>query len=99
MGKVVAEGRPEKVAATPASYTGQFLARYYMSADGHLKPFEFDADIVDGESHQGTGAGEAGLASESSKSSRSSVASKPGRKKSAAKKSATSPRKKKTGLP
>ena len=100
-GKVVAEGRPEKVAATPASYTGQFLARYYMSADGHLKPFEFDADPVDSESHQGTGSGadEAGRASESSKSTGSSVASKPGRKKSAVKKSAASPRKKKTGLP
>jgi excinuclease ABC subunit A len=100
-GKVVAEGRPEKVAATPASYTGQFLARYYMSADGHLKPFEFDADTVDSENHQGTGSGadEAGLASESSKSTGSSVASKPARKKSAVKKSAASPRKKKTGLP
>ena len=31
-GRIVAEGRPEEIAATPGSYTGQFLARYYTSA-------------------------------------------------------------------
>jgi excinuclease ABC subunit A len=39
-GKLVAEGRPAKVAATPESYTGQFLKRYYTSASGHLEPVE-----------------------------------------------------------
>jgi excinuclease ABC subunit A len=36
-GQVVAEGRPAKIAATPASYTGQFLARYYKSNHGRLE--------------------------------------------------------------
>ncbi|MGA9069075.1 MAG: excinuclease ABC subunit UvrA, partial [Terracidiphilus sp.] len=35
-GRVVGEGRPAKIAATPASYTGQFLARYYKSSNGRL---------------------------------------------------------------
>jgi excinuclease ABC subunit A len=39
-GKLVAEGRPAKVAAAPESYTGQFLKRYYTSASGHLEPVE-----------------------------------------------------------
>ena len=33
-GRIVGEGRPAKIAATPGSYTGQFLKRYYTSADG-----------------------------------------------------------------
>jgi energy-coupling factor transporter ATP-binding protein EcfA2 len=28
-GRLVGEGRPEQIAATPGSYTGEFLARYY----------------------------------------------------------------------
>jgi excinuclease ABC subunit A len=36
-GRVVGEGRPAKIAATPASYTGQFLARYYKSSSGRLE--------------------------------------------------------------
>ena len=31
-GRLVVEGTPEKVAATPASYTGQYLAPYLGSA-------------------------------------------------------------------
>ena len=31
-GRLVGEGRPAKIAATPGSYTGQFLMRYYTSA-------------------------------------------------------------------
>jgi excinuclease ABC subunit A len=42
-GRLVAEGRPAKVAATSESYTGQFLKRYYGSANGHLEPVEEDA--------------------------------------------------------
>jgi len=33
-GRIVGEGRPAKIAATPGSYTGQFLARYYASHNG-----------------------------------------------------------------
>jgi excinuclease ABC subunit A len=36
-GRLVAEGRPVKVAATPESYTGQFLKRYYAGANGRLE--------------------------------------------------------------
>jgi excinuclease ABC subunit A len=41
-GRVVGEGRPAKIAATPGSYTGQFLARYYSSASGRLEPIELE---------------------------------------------------------
>ncbi len=37
-GRVVGEGRPARIAATPGSYTGQFLKRYYKSTDGRLAP-------------------------------------------------------------
>jgi excinuclease ABC subunit A len=35
-GRIVGQGRPAKIAATPGSYTGQFLTRYYASANGKL---------------------------------------------------------------
>jgi excinuclease ABC subunit A len=41
-GRIVAEGRPAKIAATPGSYTGHFLKRYYTSADGHMEAADFD---------------------------------------------------------
>jgi excinuclease ABC subunit A len=56
-GRLVAEGRPAKVAATPESYTGQFLKRYYTSANGRLEPVEEDdvakPAIVSGDSFPG----------------------------------------------
>jgi excinuclease ABC subunit A len=58
-GRVVAEGRPAKVAATPSSYTGQFLARYYTSASGHLAPVDLDEELADSTANFGTP--EAGL--------------------------------------
>jgi excinuclease ABC subunit A len=52
-GHIVGEGRPAKIAATPGSYTGQFLKRYYKSTndglkavDGHLAPAEPEEEIV-----------------------------------------------------
>jgi excinuclease ABC subunit A len=42
-GRVVGEGRPAKIAATPGSYTGQFLTRYYATTNGRLAP----VDLVD----------------------------------------------------
>jgi excinuclease ABC subunit A len=42
-GRLVAQGRPAKVAATAESYTGQFLRRYYTAADGQLKELEEEA--------------------------------------------------------
>jgi excinuclease ABC subunit A len=41
-GRIVGQGRPAKIAATPDSYTGQFLKRYYASANGQLAPIEAD---------------------------------------------------------
>jgi len=35
-GRIVGQGRPAKIAATPGSYTGQFLTRFYTSANGRL---------------------------------------------------------------
>jgi excinuclease ABC subunit A len=44
-GRVVGEGRPAKIAATPGSYTGRFLTRYYTSESGRLAEAEFDQDM------------------------------------------------------
>jgi len=41
-GRIVGEGRPAKIASTPGSYTGQFLARYYKSHNGKLEALESD---------------------------------------------------------
>jgi excinuclease ABC subunit A len=35
-GRVIAEGRPAQIAATPGSYTGHFLTRYYTMESGKL---------------------------------------------------------------
>jgi excinuclease ABC subunit A len=43
-GRIVGQGRPAKIAGTPGSYTGQFLARYYASSNGKLVALEPDAD-------------------------------------------------------
>jgi len=43
-GRVVGEGRPARIAATPGSYTGQFLTRYYASSNGHPILDETDAE-------------------------------------------------------
>ncbi len=35
-GRVMGQGRPARIAATPDSYTGQFLRRFYTSSNGRL---------------------------------------------------------------
>ena len=45
-GRLVGEGRPAKIAHTPGSYTGQFLARYYASHDGSLEPVDDTAEFL-----------------------------------------------------
>jgi excinuclease ABC subunit A len=45
-GRLVAEGRPAQVAATPESYTGHFLKRYYTADDGHLAELELEAALM-----------------------------------------------------
>ena len=44
-GRLVGAGRPAKIAATPGSYTGQFLARYYAGADGKLAAMDDDVEV------------------------------------------------------
>ena len=45
-GRIVGEGRPAKIAATPGSYTGQFLKRYYKSTNGSLVPADLSDEPV-----------------------------------------------------
>jgi excinuclease ABC subunit A len=46
-GRIIGEGRPASVAATPGSYTGQFLARYYTGENGRLEPLDVDFALAD----------------------------------------------------
>jgi excinuclease ABC subunit A len=45
-GRLVGEGRPARIAATPESYTGQFLKRYYGTSNGLLAEIEPDEDVL-----------------------------------------------------
>ena len=54
-GRVVGEGRPARIAATPGSYTGQFLKRYYKSTDGRLAPAGLEDEPSSTPSANGTG--------------------------------------------
>jgi excinuclease ABC subunit A len=45
-GRVVGEGRPARIAATPGSYTGEFLTRYYASSNGHAIVAESEEEEV-----------------------------------------------------
>jgi excinuclease ABC subunit A len=47
-GRIVGQGRPAKIAATPGSYTGQFLTRYYASANGKLAPVDNEEFVEPG---------------------------------------------------
>jgi excinuclease ABC subunit A len=49
-GRIVGQGRPVKIAATPGSYTGQFLKRYYTSSSGRLAPAGIDDDSTGADS-------------------------------------------------
>jgi excinuclease ABC subunit A len=43
-GRIVGEGVPAKIAGTPGSYTGEFLARYYASSNGQLVALDVEAE-------------------------------------------------------
>jgi excinuclease ABC subunit A len=45
-GRIVGEGRPAKIAATPGSYTGEFLKRYYKSDGGLMVEAESSEDLL-----------------------------------------------------
>ena len=85
-GRLVGEGRPAKIAATPGSYTGHFLARYYTSSDGKLASIDVDEDAFNRSDPE----------KPESVEGPASVAKTRPAKKSSAK---SAPRKKKTGLP
>ena len=48
-GRIVGQGRPARIAATPESFTGQFLTRYYTSANGKLAAIDPDEDPAQAE--------------------------------------------------
>jgi excinuclease ABC subunit A len=52
-GRLVGEGRPAKIAATPGSYTGQFLTRYYASNNGQLSAVDLDQEFSSVDSNAG----------------------------------------------
>ena len=56
-GHIVGEGRPATIAATPGSYTGQFLKRYYKLSDGRLAPVEPEEELVPASNSSGNGVG------------------------------------------
>jgi excinuclease ABC subunit A len=89
-GRLVGQGRPSRIAATPASFTGQFLSRYYSATDGKLEAIEREDELNE-------------LAADAIAAAdrvESSDPAKPACKRAAAKTAAqkTGPRKKKTGI-
>jgi excinuclease ABC subunit A len=78
-GRIVGQGRPEKIAATPGSYTGQFLTRYYASTNGKLSPIQAGEDGSDSNFDAAADLGAPGLASETMDGSSSKENTKPKR--------------------
>ena len=95
-GHLVAAGRPARIAATPGSYTGQFLARYYASSNGQLAPLDFSDDPAQESVSDAPAAGALNENADSAVST-AQTANKRAAKKSTAKKTAS--RRKKPGTP
>jgi excinuclease ABC subunit A len=108
-GRVVGEGRPAKIAATPGSFTGQFLARYYTSSNGRLEAVETDdrreveIDASAGISLNGLNGKNDGVSGAAKRGdARDASGAGPHARRTAAKEAPekkTGPRKKKTGVP
>jgi excinuclease ABC subunit A len=103
-GRVVGEGRPAKIASTPGSYTGQFLARYYTSSNGRLEPIELDESVEVSPTDPATAVSPGGKhtarngTAKASTNGSDSASPTPGRKRGASKRSAapgSGPRRKK----
>jgi excinuclease ABC subunit A len=96
-GRIVGEGRPAKIAATPGSYTGQFLMRYYTGSDGRLVKAEPEEDVLSVATEIGSDPNTPSLQSAGS----DSPAAKRPKKRSAKEKTSkgAAPWKKKTGRP
>jgi excinuclease ABC subunit A len=65
-GRIVGQGRPAQIAATPGSFTGQFLKRYYTSTNGKLASLDLEtgSDSPVSDSDPSTPLGAPGLDSE-----------------------------------
>ena len=74
-GRIVGEGRPVRIAATPESYTGQFLTRYYASSNGQLMVAGLDEDEPGTSGRESPESGEASL-----EKTREGARQRPGRK-------------------
>jgi len=96
-GRVVGEGRPAKIAATPGSYTGQFLTRYYASTNGRLAPVDLEQESIDIEEASQPGT-QVELGDQKTRPESSRKMSKAGMPNTTTQKK-SGPRKKKTGLP
>jgi len=95
-GRVVGEGRPARIAATPGSYTGQFLKRYYKATEGRLAAADPEEERLaysasGGVSYNQSDSGSAGTNADSAQHSNRK---RPRRQNSHA---GTPPREKKTG--
>jgi excinuclease ABC subunit A len=95
-GRVVGQGRPARIAATEGSFTGQFLKRYYTSANGQLAPLELDDESAPTESDSAGNEPAIHAGKLDSPAAPRSKVKKAAHKKASAK---AAPRKKKTGLP
>jgi len=96
-GRIVGQGRPARIAATPESYTGQFLQRFYSSANGQLKVLEAEDEAAPESSAALDASNQYRAASKASASpSGRNAKTAPAAAKNAARKA---PRTKKTGMP
>jgi excinuclease ABC subunit A len=99
-GRIVAQGRPAQIAATPGSFTGQFLTRYYTSSSGQLESADMEDDLTDIPADENASDGPS--APPSAKSSSGRKPSRTKKQRSAQPETAPrkyQPRKKKTGIP
>ena len=98
-GRVVGEGRPAKIAATPGSYTGQFLMRYYTSSNCRLVPAEPEEDVLSVATESESDQSAESLKPAASDAPPAAIRAK--KKRSAEDKTSkgSAPRKKKTGRP
>jgi excinuclease ABC subunit A len=58
-GHIVGEGRPATIAATPGSYTGQFLKRYYKLSNGRFAFTEPEDELLPASNSTGADVGAA----------------------------------------
>ena len=80
-GRVVGQGRPARIAATPGSFTGQFLTRYYASVNGKLGLLETEDEILEARNIEAFDAASAAANNGSGRPSAENVSGKPAGKK------------------